>query len=199
MIGHHRLDQCTRLPPARRDRRVRHRTRGDWRVRRGGGRVAGRPPRGRPRPAPALRGRPRLHGASSCCGAPWALNEGPVTRATPLEARIARLLMVGTYLGRGPHRDRGARDGVHRPLTPGHRAELRAGPPRRRSWSPLQPAGFLWLGVLVVLATPRTRVVAALAGFIRVGEREMAFVAGAIVAVVLTGCIVGTVTPQARG
>lgn len=111
--------------------------------------------------------------------------------ARPLEARIARLLMVGTYTavaliavgvllmaltGRSP------RD-ASPSFDPGRLvADLTA----------IDPAGFLWVGVLVVLATPLARVVAALAGYARAGEREMALVAVLILAVVAAGVVVGT-------
>jgi uncharacterized membrane protein len=46
-----------------------------------------------------------------------------------------------------------------------------------------QPAGFLWLGLIAVIATPTSRVVAALIGFGRRGERTMAIVAALILVV----------------
>jgi uncharacterized membrane protein len=48
----------------------------------------------------------------------------------------------------------------------------------------LQPAGFLWLGLLTVIATPLSRVVAAAIGFGRAGDREMVAVAMGILAVI---------------
>jgi uncharacterized membrane protein len=48
----------------------------------------------------------------------------------------------------------------------------------------LRAAGFLWLGLLAVIATPTARVVAALIGFIRRGERTMALVSALILAVI---------------
>jgi uncharacterized membrane protein len=48
----------------------------------------------------------------------------------------------------------------------------------------LQPAGFLWLGLLAVIATPITRVVAAAVAFARAGEPRMVLVAVAILAVI---------------
>jgi uncharacterized membrane protein len=48
----------------------------------------------------------------------------------------------------------------------------------------LDPAGFLWLGILVVIATPLSRVVGAAAGFIGRGERLMAVVSVAILGVI---------------
>lgn len=57
----------------------------------------------------------------------------------------------------------------------------------------LHPAGFVWLGVLVVLATPAARVVAALIGYLRAGEREMAAVSVLILLVIGLGVAAGTV------
>jgi uncharacterized membrane protein len=48
----------------------------------------------------------------------------------------------------------------------------------------LQPAGFLWLGLLAVIATPITRVIAAAIAFARAGETRMVGVAVAILAVI---------------
>ena len=48
----------------------------------------------------------------------------------------------------------------------------------------LRPAGFIWLGVLVVVATPAARVAASLIGFSRAGERPMVVVAGLILIVI---------------
>ena len=110
----------------------------------------------------------------------------------PLEAQIGRLLTVGTYVsvaliavgvllmaatGRSPL-------DVAPALALGRlAADLIA----------LHPAGFLWLGLLLVLATPTARVVASLIGFLLAGEREMALVAALILAVIALGVAVGTV------
>jgi uncharacterized membrane protein len=48
----------------------------------------------------------------------------------------------------------------------------------------LRPAGFLWLGLLAVLATPITRVVAAAVAFWLAGDRRMVAVAVAILVVI---------------
>jgi uncharacterized membrane protein len=48
----------------------------------------------------------------------------------------------------------------------------------------LRAAGFLWLGLLAVIATPATRVVASLVGYLRAGERSMAIVATLILVVI---------------
>jgi uncharacterized membrane protein len=48
----------------------------------------------------------------------------------------------------------------------------------------LQPAGFLWLGLIAVIATPISRVVAAAVAFASAGERRMVGVALAILLVI---------------
>jgi uncharacterized membrane protein len=55
-------------------------------------------------------------------------------------------------------------------------------------------AGFLWLGILGVVGTPALRVVGALIGFWRGGERRMALVALLILVVVGIGVVAGLVT-----
>lgn len=57
----------------------------------------------------------------------------------------------------------------------------------------LRPEGFLWLGLLLVLATPSTRVLVSLGGYVRAGEREMAVVAALILAVIALGVAAGTI------
>lgn len=51
----------------------------------------------------------------------------------------------------------------------------------------LAPAAFLWLGILAVIATPLSRVVAAAVGFARLGDRWMVGVAVAILTVIAIG------------
>jgi len=48
----------------------------------------------------------------------------------------------------------------------------------------LDPAGFLWLGLLAVIVTPISRVVGAAVGFIGRGERAMALISLAILGVI---------------
>jgi uncharacterized membrane protein len=48
----------------------------------------------------------------------------------------------------------------------------------------LRAAGFLWLGLIAVVATPAGRVFASLIGYARGGERLMAVVAALILAVI---------------
>ena len=54
----------------------------------------------------------------------------------------------------------------------------------------LAPAGFLWLGLLVVIAAPVARVILAGFVFLRDGDRVMAGVALAILAVLAVGIVV---------
>ena len=54
----------------------------------------------------------------------------------------------------------------------------------------LRPEGFLWLGLLFVLLTPSSRVIASLIGFAGAGERRMALVSFAILVVIATGVAV---------
>ena len=49
----------------------------------------------------------------------------------------------------------------------------------------LRATGFLWLGLIAVVATPASRVVASLVGYLHDGERLMAVVAVLILAVIV--------------
>jgi uncharacterized membrane protein len=103
--------------------------------------------------------------------------------SSDLEPAVARLLTIGTYLaisllaigfflllgsGLGPRSADGGLDIGRIP------AEIAA----------LQPAGFVWLGLIAVVATPSARVATALVGYVRRGERDMAIVAGLILIVI---------------
>ena len=48
----------------------------------------------------------------------------------------------------------------------------------------LRPAGYIWLGLVAVVATPAARVFAALIGYARRGDRTMAIVAALIIVVI---------------
>jgi uncharacterized membrane protein len=105
-------------------------------------------------------------------------SDGPV-----LERAIARVLAVGTYVSIGL-----LAVGLVLLLAAG--IEPLSGGPR---FDPtrlvadliaLRPAGFLWLGLLVVVATPAARVLASLVGYVRRGEPRMALVATLILVVI---------------
>jgi uncharacterized membrane protein len=55
----------------------------------------------------------------------------------------------------------------------------------------VRPAGFLWLGIAGVLATPAVRVGRALLGFARRGERRMVAVSAGVLVVIAVGVVVG--------
>jgi len=116
----------------------------------------------------------------------------PPTRRSgrDLERSIARLLTGGTYLSVGL-----LTVGVLLMLTGGI-SPLAPAPPFDPAQIPadivaLRPAGFLWLGLLVVLATPLARVAASGIGFAVGGERRMAMVSVAILVVIAVGVVVG--------
>jgi uncharacterized membrane protein len=58
----------------------------------------------------------------------------------------------------------------------------------------LQPAGFLWLGILVVIATPLSRVAGAAVGFIKRGEPLMAVISLAILCVIAVSILAAQAT-----
>jgi uncharacterized membrane protein len=100
-----------------------------------------------------------------------------------LDRSIARLLTYGTYVSVGLL-------GVGVFLMFARRiAPLAGGPPFQPELVVddivhLRAAGFMWLGLIAVIATPTARVVAALVGFVRRGERTMALVAVLVLAVI---------------
>lgn len=115
----------------------------------------------------------------------------PSSAAPDLERIIGRLILAGTYLsvvfiGAGVILMLLA--GVSpfdpaRSLAPGRLvADLAA----------LRPEGFLWLGLVAVIATPSIRVAAALIGYATAGERRMAGVAVGILAVIGASVILAT-------
>jgi uncharacterized membrane protein len=100
-----------------------------------------------------------------------------------LDRPIARLLTFGTYVSVAL-----LALGVIKMFVDGVRP-LGGGPPFRPELIlddliQGRPAGLMWLGLVVVVATPSARVVASLIGFLRRGERTMAFVAVAILVVI---------------
>jgi uncharacterized membrane protein len=113
---------------------------------------------------------------------------GPVHR---LEATVSRVLKMGTYAGIAL-----IAVGVVLMVIDG-RSPLDVAPSLdlgrlAADLAALQPSAFLWLGVLLVLATPPARVLTALIGYLRGGEREMAVVATLILIVIALGVVAGT-------
>jgi uncharacterized membrane protein len=58
----------------------------------------------------------------------------------------------------------------------------------------LAPAGFLWLGLLAVIAAPVVRVSAAAVGYARAGDRAMVLIAIAILAVLAVSVLTAIIT-----
>lgn len=103
--------------------------------------------------------------------------------APGLEQSIARLLSVGTYASIGllvVGVVLMAINGIA-PLSGGPAFDLTRLLP---DLGALRPAGFLWLGLLAVIATPTARVAASLVGYARGGERAMAIIAALILIVI---------------
>jgi uncharacterized membrane protein len=101
-----------------------------------------------------------------------------------LERIVARLLTAGTYVSVAI-------------LAVGTLLMVAGGVEPLSGWAPfdvnrlgddlvhLRPAGFLWLGLAAVIATPAGRVGASLAGYLRGGERLMALIAILVLAVIV--------------
>jgi uncharacterized membrane protein len=108
-----------------------------------------------------------------------------------LERSIARLLTVGTYTSIAL-----LAIGFVLMLASGI-SPLEGAPPFDARAIPadilaLRPTGFLWLGLIVVVATPAARVAASLVGYLRSGERRMAVIAVAILAVIALSVILAS-------
>jgi len=54
----------------------------------------------------------------------------------------------------------------------------------------LDPAGFLWLGLVIVILTPVLRVTASLVGYVRAGERRMTLISVAILGVIALSVLI---------
>ncbi len=118
-----------------------------------------------------------------------------MTAARDLDRRIARLLIGGTYLSVGLLAVGVllmAARGVS-PLDPSPAFVLDRIP---SDIVGLRPEGFLWLGLLVALATPLARVAASLRGYLASGERRMAVISVAILVVVTVGIVIGVAAPR---
>ena len=107
-----------------------------------------------------------------------------------LEVALAHVLQLGTYgsvglIGLGVVLLLAAGGS---PLAAGPTFDLGAIP---GDVAALRPAGFLWLGIVGVLATPALRVGRALLGFARRGERRMVAISASVLAVIAVGVIVG--------
>ncbi len=108
-----------------------------------------------------------------------------------LEHRIARVLTVGTWIGvalLGLGVVGMVAAGID-PLTPDYPVFDLAALPSQIAG--LEPIGALWLGLIVILATPPLRVATALVGYAGRGERRMAFVSAGILLVIAVAIVAG--------
>jgi uncharacterized membrane protein len=110
--------------------------------------------------------------------------------ATAIESVVAQILVVGTYLAVGL-----ILIGVLGMLASGidplsHPAAMRFNLAALPSdLISLRPAGFIWAGILVVMALPIGRVVVAGAGFFAAGERRLALISVLVVLVVVLSIV----------
>ena len=116
-------------------------------------------------------------------GAATTPSEPPAAGTVDLERSIARLLTVGTYASIAL-----LAIGVALLLATGV-GPLSGGPvfDQARLVPDLlgaRPAGFIWAGLLLIVATPAARVTAALVGYGRAGERSMVVVAALVLVVI---------------
>lgn len=107
-----------------------------------------------------------------------------------LETAVAHVLQLGTYASIAL-----VAVGVVLLLAEGG-SPIQGGPPLRLETLPadvlaLRPPGFLWLGILGVLATPGLRVIRALLGFARRGEQRMVTISALVLGVIAVGVVVG--------
>jgi uncharacterized membrane protein len=115
------------------------------------------------------------------------------SRTLGLDRTIARLLTAGTYLSVAL-----LTIGVAL-MAAGGLSPFAEGPafdPTRlvADVVALRPEGFLWLGLVAVIATPIARVAASFVGYLRSGERAMAVVALLILGVIALSVFLATVS-----
>jgi uncharacterized membrane protein len=117
--------------------------------------------------------------------------DGGAPAPAGVEARIARLLAIGTRLAIAF-------------LTAGSLLLVAGGTsPLAKDWPPLDvaalpsqllalnPEGFLWVGLIVTIATPLLRVTAATLGFADAGERRMVVLGVAVLVVIALAVVAG--------
>jgi uncharacterized membrane protein len=116
------------------------------------------------------------------------LTEEQVERGLRAERLIGRLLIALTYvsvaflvLGVG----RMAAEGIS-PVSGGPGLDLTR---LAEQVARLDPAGFLWLGILAVVATPISQVLVAAATYARSRDRAMVGIAVTILAIIVVGVV----------
>jgi uncharacterized membrane protein len=109
-----------------------------------------------------------------------------------IETRVARILTVGTRIAVALLATgsillvAGGTSPLARPWPPLDPASLPA------DLLALQPAAFLWLGLIATIATPLLRVAASTWGFWRAGERRMAALGLAVLVVIALAVVAGS-------
>ncbi len=134
-----------------------------------------------------------MSGTAATGSGSTAPGSGVGTAPAGIEAQIAHLLSVGTRLAVAL-------------LAVGSVLLVGAGiSPLEPTWPPLdvaslpadllalRPEGFLWLGLIVTIATPLLRVAAATLGFARAGERRMVLLGLAVLVVIALAVVAGVV------
>jgi uncharacterized membrane protein len=113
-------------------------------------------------------------------------------RAAALDLTVARLLSTGTTLAVAL-----LAVGVILMASTG-RSPLDAGfPPLDLARLPadlvaVRPEGFLWLGLVAVILTPISRVIASLAGFVQAADRLMVLISVLILGVIATSVVISS-------
>lgn len=126
---------------------------------------------------------------TSATGAGPSTPNSPDAASDSLERTVARLLTTGTYLSIAL-----LVVGVLLMIASGI-GPLSGGPAfdpgsLRGDLAGLKPAAFVWLGLIVVIATPSARVAVSGLGYIRRGERGMTVVACLILLVIAVSVVV---------
>jgi uncharacterized membrane protein len=132
-----------------------------------------------------------MSGAADPRTVPAGAPDASPAAAPVIELRVARLLTLGTRLAIGL-------------LAVGSLLLVTNGiSPLAGNWPPLdvaaipadivalEPAGFLWLGLLATIATPLLRVGAATLGFAAAGERRMVALGIAVLLVIALAVVAG--------
>ena len=116
--------------------------------------------------------------------------DGAGTAPANLEVALAHVLQLGTYVSVGLV----AIGSVL--MLAGGDSPIAGGPPfdlarLAADLVAVEPAGFLWLGIVGILSTPALRVGRALMGFARRGEQRMVAVSVLVLGVIAVGVFVG--------
>jgi uncharacterized membrane protein len=112
------------------------------------------------------------------------------TDTADLEDALAHVLQLGTYVSVGLIATGSILQLLHgaSPLAGGPTFDICA---LVEDDVVLLPAGFLWLGIVVVVLTPALRVARALLGFARGDEPRMVAVSALVLGVIVVGVVVG--------